>query len=297
LLKRIPEGCFGWIWRHPRRLPYTALYDPDLQESCVKSFDLGVAVVAIALGALGCSSQLPAAPSANQSSAQIPSSAPPSPTQSSTPTPTSSAAITGLNINGLPFLTVGGIGDVIQLAATAVLSDGTQQVLSKVEWSVVSVDPIAIISPGGVLTLTHAGDAEVKASYAGLTASKSIFVMIDPAPVTNGKTEHIQGHNVCAERPHDPRVWNGGGRKMLEFRVNSDGVANLVGGRNPFDIGGATAIYRLSPNGELIEAPYSNHASAGHEFDVRGGYDYVLSMLGDVERCPYDYDIILQHPN
>jgi len=108
---------------------------------------------------------------------------------SDTPT-TPSSAVSALEVSGAVPLT--GIGQTVQLKATATLSDGTlQNVTTTAAWRS-SDASVATVSSGGLVTALTSGIATITATYQVKTATAAVPISIGP-PTDSVMTARIDG--------------------------------------------------------------------------------------------------------
>ncbi len=98
--------------------------------------------------------------------------------------PTSGSSVVHVTVTGPTTMNV---GDTTQFTATAQLFDGTQQTCSPVAAWESSNTSVASIAAGGMVTARAAGNAEIKATYGGVSGSKSVSVNA-PSSCTYGLT-------------------------------------------------------------------------------------------------------------
>jgi hypothetical protein len=97
---------------------------------------------------------------------------------SDTPT-TPSSAVSALEVSGATPLT--GIGQTVQLKATATLSDGTSQnVTTTATWRS-SDASVATVSSGGLVTALSSGISTITATYQDKTATAAVPISIGPS--------------------------------------------------------------------------------------------------------------------
>jgi hypothetical protein len=99
---------------------------------------------------------------------------------STTPTPTpSTPTVTSVAVSGAGAPVV---GDTVQLAATATLSDGTTQVVTgQATWES-SNQAVATVTAAGVATFLAQGDADLKATYKSVSGTARVSVAAKSSP-------------------------------------------------------------------------------------------------------------------
>ncbi|SRR5208337_797422 len=106
-------------------------------------------------------------------------------------------------------------GDLQQLSATAIFSDGTlQNVTNSAMWSVGPVG-VATVSPTGTVTAKAAGSATVVASFASMSGSDALSV--SPAVLVS-----------LSVAPSNSSVVLGTGKQLISYGIFSDGSSQDV---------------------------------------------------------------------